>query len=106
MNYYHGSSQLKVSKKDHSKLYNSMKAMKHFLYEPKTDKPMKTTNQVIEKPVYQVDKKLKSHANDPFVKKKVAKAVEILSKLEKQDKASVASELFVLNFMIQPPFLL
>ena len=37
---------------------------------------MKTIEKVSEKPKYTIDEHLKSHANDPVVKKKVEKARE------------------------------
>lgn len=43
---------------------------------------MKTDPKVIDKPVYEVSKDLKSHANDPFVKKKVEKAAWILKQIK------------------------
>jgi len=51
---------------------------------------MKFDTAVFEKPIYKVNPNLKSHANDPFVKKKMAIAIEILRKLKKasQDRES------------------
>lgn len=42
---------------------------------------MKTIEKVDEKPTYTIDTKLKSHADDPVVKKKLEKARKILAKL-------------------------
>lgn len=47
----------------------------------KTSQKMKTIEKVSEKPKYTIDKHLKSHANDPVVKRKVEKAREMLAKL-------------------------
>lgn len=44
---------------------------------------MKTDTTTIEKPTHKVNPNLKCHADDPFVKRKMAKAIEILSKVKK-----------------------
>ena len=43
---------------------------------------MKTVFNNVEKPAYNINKTLKNHANDPFVKKKIKKAIAILSSLK------------------------
>ena len=53
--------------------------MKHPSY-PFT-KAMKTIEKEIEKPVYEIDKNLKSHADDPVVKKKVEKGLRMLKQV-------------------------
>lgn len=51
---------------------------------------MKFDTAVFEKPIYKVNPNIKSHANDPFVKRKVAKAIEILSKVKKASEDRVS----------------
>ncbi len=43
---------------------------------------MKASSTILKKPTYKINKNLKSHANDPFVKEKMAQAIEILKTLQ------------------------